>query len=307
MSGGQAILSLIGNTPLAPIRHGIPGVEVYAKLEYYNPTGSVKDRAVKGMIEQALAGDRLAGRTLIEATSGNTGIALAAIGAALRLGVHIMMPANASPERKRLLATLGAVVTYTDPLEGTDGAQAEARRRVAASPARYYYPDQYANPANWQAHYRGTGPEIWEQTRRRVTHFVAGLGTSGTFIGTSRFLQDKGVRCIAVQPDTPLHGLEGWKHMPTVAHVPAIYDGEICSDPIEVPTPEAYRMAVAAGRYLGLPLSPSSAANLAAALRAAREAGAGAVVVTVFPDNSFKYLADDFWDQHDDDLEDPFA
>ena len=307
MSGGQAILSLIGNTPLAPIRHGIPGVEVYAKLEYYNPTGSVKDRAVKGMIEQALAGDRLAGRTLIEATSGNTGIALAAIGAALRLGVHIMMPANASPERKRLLATLGAVVTYTDPLEGTDGAQAEARRRVAAAPARYYYPDQYANPANWQAHYRGTGPEIWEQTRRRVTHFVAGLGTSGTFIGTSRFLQDKGVRCIAVQPDTPLHGLEGWKHMPTVAHVPAIYDGEMCADPIEVPTPEAYRMAVAAGRYLGLPLSPSSAANLAAALRAAREAGAGAVVVTVFPDNSFKYLADDFWDQHDDDLEDPFA
>ena len=307
MSGGQAILALIGNTPLAPIRHGIPGVEVYAKLEYYNPTGSVKDRAVKGMIEQALACDRLAGRILIEATSGNTGIALAAIGAALRLGVHILMPANASPERKRLLATLGAAVTYTDPLEGTDGAQAEARRRVAAEPERYYYPDQYANPANWQAHYCGTGPEIWEQTRRRVTHFVAGLGTSGTFIGTSRFLQDKGVRCIAVQPDTPLHGLEGWKHMPTVAHVPAIYDADLCSEPIEVPTPEAYRMAVAAGRYLGLPLSPSSAANLAAALRAAREAGPGAVVVTVFPDNSLKYLADDFWGQHDDDLEDPFA
>ena len=307
MSGGQAILALIGNTPLAPIRHGIPGVEVHAKLEYYNPTGSVKDRAVKGMIEQALACDRLAGRTLIEATSGNTGIALAAVGAALRLGVHILMPANASPERKRLLATLGAVVTYTDPLEGTDGAQAEARRRVAAEPERYYYPDQYANPANWQAHYRGTGPEIWEQTRRRVTHFVAGLGTSGTFIGTSRYLQGKGVRCIAVQPDTPLHGLEGWKHMPTVAHVPPIYDADLCSDPIQVPTPEAYRMAVAAGRYLGLPLSPSSAANLAAALRAAREAGPGAVVVTVFPDNSLKYLADDFWDQHDDDLEDPFA
>ena len=307
MSRGHAILALIGNTPLAPIRHGIRGVEVYAKLEYFNPTGSVKDRAVKGMIEQALSDDLLTGRTLIEATSGNTGIALAAIGAALQLGVHIFMPANASPERKRLLATLGAVVTYTDPLEGTDGAQAEARRRVAAEPERYHYPDQYANPANWQAHYRGTGPEIWEQTRGRVTHFVAGLGTSGTFIGTSRFLQDRGVRCIAVQPDTPLHGLEGWKHMRTVAHVPAIYDAGICADPIEVSTPEAYRMSVAAGRYLGLPLSPSSAANLAAALRAAREAGAGAVVVTVFPDNSLKYLADDFWDQHDDDLEDPFG
>ncbi len=307
MNRGQEILALIGNTPLAPIRHGIRGAEVYAKLEYFNPTGSVKDRAVKGMIEQALSDDLLAGRTLIEATSGNTGIALAAIGAALQLGVHIFMPANASPERKRLLATLGAVVTYTDPLEGTDGAQAEARRRVAAEPDRYHYPDQYANPANWQAHYRGTGPEIWEQTRGRVTHFVAGLGTSGTFIGTSRFLQDRGVRCIAVQPDTPLHGLEGWKHMRTVAHVPAIYDAGICADPIEIPTPEAYRMAVAAGRYLGLPLSPSSAANLAAALRAAREAGPGAVVVTVFPDNSLKYLADDFWDQHDDDLEDPFG
>ena len=221
VSRGRASLALTGNTPLAPIRHGIPGVEVYAKLEYFNPTGSVKDRAVKGMIEQALADDLLAGRTLIEATSGNTGIALAAIGAALQLAVHIFMPANASPERKRLLATLGAVVTYTDPLEGTDGAQAEARRRVAAEPERYYYPDQYANPANWQAHYRGTGPEIWEQSRGRVTHFVAGLGTSGTFVGTSRFLRGKGVRCTAVQPDTPLHGLEGWKHMRTVAHVPA--------------------------------------------------------------------------------------
>ena len=193
VSPGRASLALIGNTPLAPIRHGIPGVEVYAKLEYFNPSGSVKDRAVKGMIEHALADDLLAGRTLIEATSGNTGIALAAIGAALQLGVHVIMPANASPERKRLLATLGAVVTYTDPLEGTDGAQADARRRVAAEPERYYYPDQYANPANWQAHYRGTGPEIWEQSRGRVTHFVAGLGTSGTFVGTSRFLRDKGV------------------------------------------------------------------------------------------------------------------
>ena len=304
---GRATLDLIGNTPLAPVRHGIPGVEVYAKLEYFNPTGSVKDRAVKGMIEQALAADLLDGRTLIEATSGNTGIALAAVGAALRLPVRITMPANASPERKRLLATLGAAVTYTDPLEGTDGAQLEARRLVAAAPERYYYPDQYANPANWQAHYHGTGPEIWEQSRRRVTHFVAGLGTAGTFVGASRFLLGKGVRCIAVQPDTPLHGLEGWKHISTVAQVPAIYDAELCADPIEVATPEAYRYAVAAGRYLGFPLSPSSAANLAAALRTAREAGPGAVVVTVFPDNSLKYLADDFWNRHDDGLADPFA
>ena len=304
---GRRSLSLIGNTPLAPIRHGIKGVEVYAKLEYFNPTGSVKDRAVKGMIEQALADDVLAGRTLIEATSGNTGISLAAIGAALQLGVHIFMPANASPERKRLLSTLGAVVTYTDPLEGTDGAQAEARRCAASEPNRYYYPDQYANPANWQAHYRGTGPEIWEQSDGRVTHFIAGLGTSGTFVGTSRFLEKKGVWCKAVQPDTPLHGLEGWKHMPTVEHVPAIYDAELCADPIEVSTPEAYRFAGAAGRHLGFPLSPSSAANLVAALRVAREAGPGAVVVTVFPDNSLKYLSDDFWDQNDNCIEDPFA
>ena len=307
MNPGREILSLIGNTPLAPIRHAIAGVEVCAKLEYFNPSGSVKDRAVKGMIEHALSADLLGDRTLIEATSGNTGIALAAVGAALRVGVHIIMPANASPERKRLLATLGAAVTYTDPLEGTDGAQAEARRLVAADPQRYYYPDQYANPANWQAHYHGTGPEIWEQSRRRVTHFVAGLGTSGTFVGTSRFLRDKGVRCTAVQPDTPLHGLEGWKHMPTVAQVPAIYDAELCADAVEVATPQAYRYAVAAGRYLGMPLSPSSAANLVAALHVARQAGSGSVVVTVFPDNSLKYLADDFWDQHDDGFEDPFA
>lgn len=312
MSPSREIFALIGNTPLSPIRHGISGVEVYAKLEYFNPSGSVKDRAVKGMIEHALAADLLGERTLIEATSGNTGIALAAVGAALRVGVHIIMPSNASPERKRLLATLGATVTYTDPLEGTDGAQAEARQRVAAAPQRYYYPDQYGNPANWQAHYNGTGPEIWEQSRRRVTHFVAGLGTSGTFVGTSRFLRDKGVRCIAAQPDEPLHGLEGWKHMPTVAQVPAIYDAELCANPVEVSTPEAYRYALAAGRYLGMPLSPSSAANLAAALRVAREAGSGAVVVTMFPDNSLKYLADNFWDEdfgdrNDQPLADPFV
>ena len=308
VDAGRATLDLVGNTPLAPVRHAIPGVEVYAKLEYFNPTGSVKDRAAKGMIEHALTAGLLTGRTLIEATSGNTGIALAAVGAALRVPVRVIMPANASPERKRLLATLGAAVTYTDPLEGTDGAQAEAQRLVAAAPERYYHADQYANPANWQAHYHGTGPEIWEQSRRRVTHFVAGLGTAGTFVGASRFLRGKGVRCTAVQPDSPLHGLEGWKHMPTVERVPAIYDAELCADPIEIPTPEAYRYAAAAGRRLGFPLSPSSAANLAAALRTARAAGPGAVVVTVFPDNSLKYLADDFWTRHDDDdSADPFA
>ena len=177
VSPGRASLALIGNTPLAPIRHGIPGVEVYAKLEYFNPSGSVKDRAVKGMIEHALADGLLAGRTLIEATSGNTGIALAAIGAALQLGVHVIMPANASPERKRLLATLGAVVTYTDPLEGTDGAQAEALRRVAAEPERYYYPDQYANPANLAGalpRHRpgdlGAKPRAGHPFRRRAGH-----------------------------------------------------------------------------------------------------------------------------------------
>lgn len=299
VSSSRQILALIGNTPLAPIRHGVPGVEVYAKLEYFNPSGSVKDRAVKGMIEHALAADLIGNRTLIEATSGNTGIALAAVGAALQVGVKIIMPANASTERKRLLHILGAEVAYTDPLEGSVGSQMEARRKVAADPDHYYYPDQYANPANWQAHYSGTGPEIWEQSRRRVTHFVAGLGTSGTFVGTTRFLQKKGVHCTAVQPDTALHALEGWKHMPTVAEVPAIYDSDLCANPITVSTPEAQRYAVAAGRYLGMSLSPSSAANLFAALQLARQAGTGAVVVTVFPDNSFKYLGDDFWYKHD--------
>jgi cysteine synthase B len=306
VSTARAILSLIGNTPLAPIRHSIPGVEVYAKLEYFNPSGSVKDRAVKGMVEHALAKDLLDGRILIEATSGNTGIAFAVVGAALQIGVHIFMPENASLERKRLLATLGATVTYTDPLEGTDGAQREAERLAEAEPERYYYPDQYSNPANWQAHYRGTGPEIWEQSRRRVTHFVAGLGTAGTFVGTSRFLIDQGVRCSAVQPDTPLHGLEGWKHMSS-ARIPPIYDAELCADPIEISTPEAYDYAVAAGQYLGMMLSPSSAANLSAALRVARQAGSGSVVVTVFPDNSLKYLTDEFWDHHGQRLSDPFA
>ena len=210
MAVTTSILDLVGNTPLVAIPHGRnPKVSVFAKLESANPSGSVKDRAARGMILAAQAGGLLEGRTLLEATSGNTGIALAMMCAGLGVPCELALPKNASPERKLLLARYGATLHLTSPMEGTDGAQAEATRLVEAESDRYYYPDQYNNEQNWKAHFDGTGPEIWAQTDGQVTHFVTGLGTSGTFVGTSRFLKEKGVTCLSVQPNNPMHGLDG--------------------------------------------------------------------------------------------------
>ena len=300
----ERIAGLVGNTPLVEISQSVAAARVLAKLEYYNPSGSVKDRAAKAMLEAALADGALAGRTIIEATSGNTGIALAMFGSALGLPVELVMPANVSAERKRIIANYGARAIFTSNLEGTDGAQRRAAALAAAAPERYFYPDQYRNEHNWRAHYRATGPEIWRQSQGAVTHFVAGLGTSGSFVGAARYLRERGVRCVAVQPDNPLHGLEGWKHMET-ALVPAIYDPAAADEELEVDTEMAYRYAIAAGRFLGYALSPSAAANLWGALEVARGAP-GAVVVTLFPDNSLKYLDDPYWENDDYHIADPF-
>ena len=300
----QRLAGLVGDTPLVEISQSVTRSRVLAKLEFYNPSGSVKDRAAKGMLEAALADGRLAGQTILEATSGNTGIALAMFGSALGLPVELVMPANVTPERKRIIANYGARSIFTSNLEGTDGAQRKATELAASHPERYFYPDQYNNEHNWRAHHAATGPEIWRQSEGAVTHFVAGLGTSGTFIGTARYLRQRGVRCVAVQPDNPIHGLEGWKHMPT-ARVPGIYDDAVADELLEADTETAYRYAIAAGRYLGYALSPSAAANLWAALEVARSAP-GAVVATLFPDNSLKYLDDPYWENDDYVSEDPF-
>ena len=244
------------------------------------------------------------GDSVIDATSGNTGIAYATYGASLGIPVELALPKNASPERQLILTNFGVKTHLTSPLESTDGAQRYVKQLVAEHPDTYFYPDQYANDNNWQAHFNSTGPEIWSQTNGAVTHFVAGLGTTGTFIGTSRFLQKKKVHCVSVQPDTPMHGLEGWKHMET-AIVPPIYDDAVANDTLQADTIRAYQIAKAATTYLGLFLSPSSAANLAAAMQLADQLTSGCVV-TIFPDNAMKYLNDDFWSNHDYDIDNPF-
>ena len=304
LAGFDRVARLVGNTPLVEITQSVSPARILAKLEYYNPSGSVKDRAAKGMLEAGLAAGQLAGRTILEATSGNTGIALAMFGSALGLPVELVMPANVTPERQRIIANYGARSRFTSNLEGTDGAQRKAAELAAAHPERYFYPDQYNNEHNWRAHYATTGPEIWRQSGGAVTHFVAGLGTSGTFIGTARYLRERGVHCIAVQPDNPLHGLEGWKHLPT-ALVPGIYDAGVADAVLEADTEMAYRYAIAAGRYLGYALSPSAAANLWAALEVAR-GEPGATVATLFADNSLKYLDDPYWENDDYLTADPF-
>jgi cysteine synthase B len=273
-------------------------VTVAAKLESRNPGGSVKDRPALAMIRDGLERGLLApGRTILEATSGNTGIAYALLGAALGHPVELCLPANASPERKRILRAYGAAVVLTDPLEGSDGAIREARRRYAADPERYFYPDQYNNPANWRAHYDTTAPEIWAQTGGAITHFVAGLGTSGTFTGAGRRLREyrPGVRLVAVQPDGPLHGLEGLKHMPS-AIVPAIYDPALADETLTVETEVAHAMARRLAREEGLLVGPSAAANVVAALRVAQDLTTG-TVVTILCDGADKYLSERFWDE----------
>jgi cysteine synthase B len=278
----------------------LPHVEIAAKAEWFNPGGSVKDRPAFSMIEAGLAsGDLRPGKTILDATSGNTGIAYAMIAAALGYPVKLYLPQSASRERKRILEAYGAEVILTPGDEGTDGAIRRVRELAAAEPDRYFYPDQYSNPANWQAHYRGTANEIWEQTGGRITHFVAALGTSGTFVGTTRRLKELNpdIRFISLQPDGPWNGLEGWKHMPTALR-PAIYDDTLANQNLEISTEESYRMLKRLAREEGLLVSPSAAAALVGSLAVAEEIPAGrhAVIVTVFADSAAKYLSERFWE-----------
>lgn len=296
-------LDLIGETPLLRLTRVAaelaPGVELYAKAEWYNLGGSVKDRPALWMIRDGERRGLLRpGMRVADATSGNTGIAYATIGAALGYGVSLAMPANASPERRRTLLALGAELILTDPAEGMDLAITTIRERVAAEPERFFYPDQYSNPANPQAHYESTGPEIWRQTNGRVTHFVAALGTSGTFMGVSRRLRElnSALRAIAVQPDGPYHALEGVKHMASTQLVPAIYDPAAPDAILEVSSEAAFATARRLAREEGLLVGISAAANVAAALRVARELHSG-VVVTVLCDSANRYLSERFWEE----------
>ena len=329
------LFDLVGNTPLLEISHPRSAeTKLYAKAEYFNPGGSVKDRPVRSILQDALRrgwiGQNLSKQmlarslgssniaqhahknqspqlpqTLIDATSGNTGIAYAMLGASIGLDIELALPENASEERKQILQLYGAKLHYTSPLEGTDGAQKYVAQLVQEQSDRYYYPDQYNNDNNWMSHHETTGPEIWEQSQGRVTHFCAGIGTSGTFVGTSRFLKTKDVYCVEVLPDNPMHGLEGWKHLDT-AIVPGIYDATLADERRSVSTEDAFAYAIAASRYLGLLLSPSSAANLYVALHLAQTLKEGSVVVTIFPDNAMKYLKDRFWSNHDYIIPNPF-
>ena len=297
----RSVLELIGDTPLLSFKRLAPGVapaRVLAKAEWYNPGGSVKDRAALYMI---LDGERRGvltrQKTLIDATSGNTGIAYAMIGAERGYKVQLALPKNASPERRQTLLAYGAEVVLTDPHESTDGAQRFVRQLVQNNPERYFYPDQYNNPANWRAHYETTAMEIWRQTQGQVTHFVTGVGTSGTFMGVTRRLKElnPAIQCICMQPDSPLHGLEGMKHMAS-ALVPGIYDASVADEQMEVSTEAAHRMCLRLAREEGLLVGVSSGANMEAALRVAARAKDG-VVVTIFCDSAAKYLSESFWSE----------
>jgi cysteine synthase B len=289
------ITRLVGNTPLLRVNlfdREFPRVEVYAKAEWFNPGGSVKDRAALSMIEDGeKRGALTRDRTIIDSTSGNTGIAYALIGSAKGYRVKLVMPSNVSAERKALVTAYGAEIVYSDAGEGSDGAIRMVREIVAASPDRYFYPDQYSNPANPRAHYEGTAVEILKQTSGRITHFIAGLGTTGTFVGTSRRLQehDASIARIAVEPEDSFHGLEGMKHLPT-AIVPKIWDESLADEVWGCPTEEAYELARAVARSEGLLVGHSSGAALWAVRRLAATIEEG-VVVTVFPDSGDRYLS----------------
>jgi cysteine synthase B len=277
----------------------VPGVTLFAKAEWKNPGGSVKDRAARRMVCEGLRTQKLTkDRRILDATSGNTGIAYAMIGASLGYGVTLCVPENVTPERKRILRTYGAELVFTSPLEGSDGAIREARRRYAEHPEQYFYPDQYNNEFNWRAHYEATAPEIWEQTQGRITHFVAGLGTSGTFVGTARRLREfsNAIVTASVQPDSPFHGLEGLKHMES-AIVPGIYDDTIADHDLRVSTEAAHEMARRLAKEEGLLVGISSGAALAAAFKLAAGLKPGpATIVVIFPDGGDRYLSESFWE-----------
>ncbi|MDQ2808660.1 MAG: cysteine synthase family protein [Chloroflexota bacterium] len=304
--GAGTLVERIGNTPLLRLQRlpemvGVsPNVTILAKAEWFNPGGSVKDRAAWAMIRDGIERDLLTpNKWILDATSGNTGIAYAMIGAALGYRVRLCLPRNVSPERRRILQAYGADLVLTDPRLGTDGAQIEAQCLQAANPDRYFYPDQYNNPANWQAHYNGTGGEIWQQTEGQVTHFVAALGTSGTFMGTARRLKDENPAIIVatLQPDSPLHGMEGMKHMAT-ARVPGIYDPQLADCHLTMDTETAQATTRDLARYEGLFVGPSGGAAVAAALALGRAVEAG-VIVTILPDSGNRYLSEPFWQESD--------
>jgi cysteine synthase B len=301
---GQSLLDRIGNTPLLrfdQLTVDLPGVTLLGKAEWHNPGGSVKDRAAANIVAEGRRSGQFApGKTLLDATSGNTGIAYAMLGAAQGFPVTLCMPQNVSAERKKILGAYGANIFYTDPGDGSDGAIRLARELAAKHPDLYFYADQYSNPANWLAHYHGTANEIWQQTEGRITHFVAMLGTSGTFMGTTRRLVELNptIRCISLQPDSAFHGIEGAKHMAT-AIVPQIYDPMLADENLEIATEDAYAMARRIGRECGLLLGISASAGIFASLKIAAQLRLReeqeAVIVTILCDSGDKYLSERFW------------
>jgi S-sulfo-L-cysteine synthase (O-acetyl-L-serine-dependent) len=297
---GTNVTELVGNTPLLElpsVSAEVPGVRILGKAEWHNPGGSIKDRPALWMIRDGeQSGALTPGKTILDATSGNTGIAYAWIGAALGYRVKLCMPKNASEERKKILRAYGVDFVLTDPGEGSDGAIREARRTYAEDPERYFYPDQYSNPANPRAHYESTAPEIWEQTGGEITHFVAGLGTSGTFVGTASRLREYNpdIRVVSFEPDSAFHGLEGMKHMES-AIVPPIYDPTVADENRRASTEAAYEMVKRVAREEGILIGISSGAAIATALKVAREIERG-VVVTILCDGADKYLSESFWE-----------
>jgi cysteine synthase B len=302
---GESAVERIGNTPLLRLERMVAdfaGIQILAKAEWHNPGGSVKDRAALAIVQAAERAGLLAGgKSLLDATSGNTGIAYAMLGAARGFPVTLCVPANVSAERKRILRAYGATVIWTDAAEGSDGAIRRAQALAEAEPQKYIYVDQYSNPANWRTHYDGTANEIWRQTEGRITHFVATLGTSGTFVGTTRRLKELNpkIQCISLQPDSPFHGLEGLKHM-AMAIVPKIYDPALADRDLGISTEAAYAMVRRVAREEGLLFGISSGAALVGCLQVAQELSAkkqDAVIVTIFPDSGDKYLSERFWDE----------
>jgi cysteine synthase B len=299
---GEAVLGRIGNTPLIALNELVrdrPAVRLLGKAEWYNPGGSVKDRAAANIVSEARRSGKLApGKILLDSTSGNTGIAYAMLGAALRFPVTLCVPENVSEERKRILQAYGAKIIYTDPGEGSDGAIKVARQMAAGDPDLYFYADQYSNDANWRAHYLTTANEIWEQTEGRVTHFVSMLGTTGTFVGTTRRLKELNprVRCVSLQPDSAFHGIEGAKHLPS-AMVPGIYDSSLADENIEITTEDAHAMARRLAREHGLLVGVSAAAAVVGCLQVAEglKKNQAATIVTVLCDSGDKYLSERFW------------
>jgi cysteine synthase B len=301
----EPLLATIGNTPLIrleKIPREFPGIEILGKAEYFNPGGSVKDRAARSMVlEGERSGKLNHSRTILDSTSGNTGIAYAMIGANLGYKVKLVLPGNASPERKRILKAYGAEMLFSDPGEGSDGAIRMVRKIYMEDPDLYFYPDQYNNSANWKAHFETTGPEIIKQTNGSLTHFVAAMGTSGTFTGTTKRLRRDvpGVKCYSAQPSSGFHGLEGLKHMPT-AIKPGFYDEELADGNLWIETEDAYRMVRRLAREEGLLVGISSGCNVHAATILARELaakGETATIVTVLCDSAEKYLSEHFWDE----------